>query len=134
MTKFVAKGSICRISFNKPLLSMYQGKDGRNGASGNCFRRSFHRTLFTPSFNGFEPCNRNISNSSNVRCIDTQCFQLLQLLIYQSRHLGNDLGQVTGTELQMLSVGSFVNICAKKSADAKPTPRQIVTWFSLRED
>jgi hypothetical protein len=39
----------------------------------------------------------------------------LQLLIYlyQSRHLGNDLGQVTGTELQMRSVESFVNMGQK---------------------
>jgi hypothetical protein len=49
-----------------------------------------------------------------VKYIDAQCFQLLQLLIYQSRHLGNDLGQVTGTELQMCSVGSFVNIGQKR--------------------
>jgi hypothetical protein len=40
-------------------------------------------------------------------------FNPLQLLIYQSRHLGNDLGQVTGTELQMHSVESFVNMGQK---------------------
>jgi hypothetical protein len=55
------------------------------------------------------PCNRNISNSSNVKYIDTQCFQLLQLLIYQSRYLGNDLGQVTGTELCRCQTNSETN-------------------------
>jgi hypothetical protein len=34
----------------------------------------------------------------------------LQLLIYRSRRLGNDLGQATGTELPMRNVDSFVNI------------------------
>ena len=52
--------------------------------------------------------------SQHLKYIGAQCFQVLQLLIYQSRHLGNDLGQVTGTELQMRSVGSFVNIGLKR--------------------
>src|SRR4051794_7852400 len=42
-----------------------------------------------------------------------RCLQLLQLLIYQSRHLGNDLGQATDTELPIHNVESFVNIGQK---------------------
>lgn len=64
-------------------------------------------------------------------------FNPLQLLIYQSRHLGNDLGQVTGTELQMHSVESFVNMGQKLLRMPNQTPKQIVTWpsaSSLRED
>jgi hypothetical protein len=42
-----------------------------------------------------------------------RCLQLLQLLIYQSRHLGNDLGQATDTELPIRNVESFINIGQK---------------------
>ena len=54
-----------------------------------------------------------------MRWIPSSKVHVKPLLIYQSRHLGNELGQVTDTELQMHSVESVVNIGQKAPVDAK---------------
>ena len=70
--------------------------------------------------------------TSRIPQISIQCLQRLQLLIYQSRHLGNDLGQVTDTELQMHSVENFVNIGQKLLRMLNPPRKEIAAWFSAK--